>query len=70
VRPTGSQQEMDRNLKELTETMHEYLQGEIIKHEKKNEKLNFLSIPNNATDITSAEMIPLVFYQIKPSCPF
>jgi len=29
-----------------------------------------LSIPNNATDITSAEQIPLVFYQIKPSCPF
>jgi hypothetical protein len=49
---------MDRNLKELTETMHEYLQGEIIQHEKKNEKLNFLSIPNNATDITSAELIP------------
>jgi hypothetical protein len=61
---------MDRNLKELTETMHDYLQGEIILHEKKNEKLNFLSIPNNATDITSAEMIPQVFYQIKKSCPF
>jgi hypothetical protein len=53
---------MDRNLKELTETMHEYLQGEIIQHEKKNEKNGFLSIPNNASDIMSADQIPLVFY--------
>lgn len=57
-------------MKELTDVMHEYLQGEIIQHEEKNEKGNFLSIPNNASDITSAEMIPTSFYQVKPSCPF
>ena len=42
---------MDRNLKELTANMQDYLQGEIIQHDKHDGKHNFISIPNNATEL-------------------